>query len=196
MNEKLKIWLDRYEAIGRAQHRYLFLLLLFGAFFLTLDYKFRNDQAFATKSPTIPYLDLDIPVYVVFALGPIILTSLVLGLVGALKAAGPALENLKKIGRGSLPDEAYDRVPNLIDFVVYTKQPPPGWLLRVIRSTYPTAMTAGGVAAVYCAARLVCVDESGSLKWIVLIVSGALWIPMTIGLKQVWTSKMRTAKPK
>src|SRR6266704_3204288 len=102
------------------------------------QYKFRDDQAFATKSPTIPYLDLDIPVYVVFALGPIILTSLVLGLVGALKAAGPALENLKKIGRGSLPDEAYDRVPHLIDFVVYTQEPPPDLLLRVIRSTYPT----------------------------------------------------------
>lgn len=196
MNDKSKIWLDRYEAVGRAQHRYLFLLLLFSAFFIALDYKLRDDPAFSTKSPTIPYLDLDVSVYVVFAFGPIILTLLVLALIGALKAAGSALGNLKKGSAKSLLSEAYDRVPNLIDFIVYTKQPPPRWLLRVILSTYPTAMTAGGALAVYCAVRFALMSESGALKWIVLIASGALWIPMAIGLKQVWSSKMSKATQK
>ena len=110
MNEKeLGAWLKRAEVVGRAQERYLWMLLVSGIFFLALDPLPQG----SVEPPIIPILSLPLRPDTVWAAGPFVLGFLVVAAMGSFYAFNTVIAALKGTDFG----EAIDPAPNALDFV-------------------------------------------------------------------------------
>src|SRR5437773_6382849 len=164
-------WLDRYEAIGRAQHRYMYLLLVLVAFFLVVDGGPGAPAPDSAKPLGIEFLHLDVPRLAVWALGPPVIAFMLLAFLGTFAAARVALKGLEASAPAGLRGDAYDRVPNLIDFAVHTKGDDP-LLVRVVpASSYPCFATAVLLSIAYLAYRVWNLEALGWVRWAAVIVT-------------------------
>ena len=116
-------WLARAQALGKAQSRYLWTLLIVAAFYIALE------AGTTTKSEmTVPLLELDISRQIVLACGPLVLSFLILAAMGSLQAYSEACVNLHQ-GENFDPEQ-YDISPNAIDLAVYTTSRSPRLAVR------------------------------------------------------------------
>ena len=116
-----RLWERRIESLGRAQSRYLWILLVTGLFFWSL----RPSSGLLTATP--PLLPIELDTRVLEAASPSVLFILVMVALGALAAYGVAFDEWMK-GRSDQPQsehekdlqsEALDAVPNALDLTVY-----------------------------------------------------------------------------
>jgi len=186
-------WLDRYEAIGRAQHRYMYLLLVLTAFFLVVDGCLGSSVPDTGNPLRIDFIQLEVSKPIVWALGPPIIAFVLLAFLGTFAAAKAALEGLDASAPPGLSGEAYDRVPNLIDFAVRTsgKDALPTRVLAA--SSYPAFATAVLLFVGLLVYRLFAHPVSSWLRGAVAVVTLLLCVPVVARLGRLWKRKMKSA---
>ena len=141
--EERGFWLRRIEATGKAQARYLWLLLLVGLFFAALRVRVPPAQQI-----TVPVVDLDLDACTVLAAGGPIIAFLILAVMGAIRAWTQALQQV----RGTSPPlnaEPLDTYPNAIDLALYTTDRSPRWLRNLLYFAEPIYLTAAVVEAAW-----------------------------------------------
>src|SRR2546421_9898867 len=107
-------WVRRLEATGRAQARYLWLVLVVGLFYAAL-----RIRGAPLEPISVPVVGLKLDAATVLASGGPILAFLVLAVMGAIRAWTHALEQY----RGAVPAkdaEQLDTHPNALDLAMYT----------------------------------------------------------------------------
>jgi hypothetical protein len=115
-------WERRLDSLGRAQSRYLWILLVTGLFFWSLK------PTAGQLTSTAPLIGIELDTAILEAASSSVLFILVLVAFGALSAYGVAYDEWKKaVGAtpGSAPEEdllaeAADPVPNALDLAVYS----------------------------------------------------------------------------
>ena len=110
-------WEKRYSAIRKIQKRYLFLLLVFGLFFLAIE--IQSNIIGSTSSGLhlkIPVIGLEIEATLVRIMGPVVIFLLLLSILGSIDAANRALDAINI--QDELAKEAYDDQPNLINLAL------------------------------------------------------------------------------
>ena len=105
----------RMQAIGRAQSRYLLLLLVIAAYTLALRFT-------TGGTVSVPFLGLSVLKPIVNAWAVIVLEVVLLALYGTFRAAKQAFDELKKrVGDEGVKLKMYqvDEHPNVADFLGY-----------------------------------------------------------------------------
>jgi hypothetical protein len=120
--------------VGRAQARYLWLLLVAGLFYLALDSQL-SGPADGAGELVVPLVNLTLSAVPVWASGPAVLCILLLATHGSLRAyrTAAAAVGVEAFGLG----EEHDGSPNALDFVVYTTSESPRWARGLLLFTYP-----------------------------------------------------------
>src|SRR5262245_35373029 len=109
------LWLSRYEALGKAQSRYLYVLLIAVIFFLVVNYRTSTDPSFEYKPIGVSALGLDLPPRILLLFGPILILMVLLAVLGSLRAARHAHVELERLLGSCAVSESIDPVPNLVD---------------------------------------------------------------------------------
>jgi len=92
--DKRNAWTARLGVVGRAQARYLWLLLVTGLFYLAVHSRIALGEPGTGDELVIPLVNLTLSAVPVWASGPAVLSTLLLALHGTLRAyktAGKAL---------------------------------------------------------------------------------------------------------
>lgn len=117
MTQTIIPWDKRYSAIRKVQGRYLFLLLLFGLFFLVLQIQSKSNIFLDSDNLlTMPVFGLTIEPKFVTIIGPTVLFLLLLSILGSIDAAERALKAIN-VDDPKLR-EAYDDHPNIINLAL------------------------------------------------------------------------------
>jgi hypothetical protein len=107
----------RFQAVGRAQSRYILLLLLISAY--TLGIHFSTGD---TDTANVAFLGLNVPKPIVNAVAVLVVGVLVIALCGTFPAIRQAFTNLlTRLGNKGIDTEMYfiDQHPNVADFLSY-----------------------------------------------------------------------------
>ena len=168
--QEREFWIRRLEAVGRAQARYLWFLLIAALFYAALYA--RNSPS---SSITVPVVDLDLDTLTVQASGGPILAFLVLVIVGAIRAWTHALEQIRD-AKPAKDAEQLDTQPNAIDLAIYTTDDSPSFVRKVVYFAYPVFLF-GGLAESAFLAYWLWRTPSGPAKTVFLILQLVTWIP-------------------
>jgi hypothetical protein len=132
-------WKDRFQSVGRAQARYLYILLIAGVFFLVLHLNIMTKDDAAVAEQEVPLVGAIVSRVMVWATAPIVLGFTLLGALGTFRAIDVARNKLGPSAKGGEGFERLDVNPTVIDFIVYTKSTCVGWLGLL---TYPVFLLA------------------------------------------------------
>jgi len=169
-------WLARLNALGRAQSRYLWVLLIACLFYAAL--RSAAQALMNAKQPglQVPVVDLTLDPNIVLALGCAVISFLVLAITGSLRAYSNARSHL---GAGSGADykaESFDIHPNAIDLAVYTTKDSPRMLAVLAYFTYPALLAlALGEAAMFEYDLIAGTLSSMGGRWWFVAAGGILW---------------------
>jgi hypothetical protein len=182
-------WLARLQAIGRAQARYLWVLLVAMLFYAALQ-----SQVPAEGSPQaleVPLVHLQLKPEAVAASGPAVLAFLLLVFNGALRAFDNARAELK-LGEGLDSQlEPLDLHPNAIDLAIYTTSLSPPRIARSVYFAYPVFLSMALLEAGWLWYRLL--RSTPTLAtYLFLAIGLLLWLPACWQLTVMWT--LRIAK--
>ena len=140
-------WVGRLQAAGRAQARYLWILLIAGLFYAALFVRFTNPP---TPVPPlrVPFINLELSAPTLIASGPAIIAFLVVVVMGAIRAYSHAQDKLD-ITNVAGAAEPLDVHPNALDFAAYTTERTPKWLATILYFVYPTYLAAALLEAAW-----------------------------------------------
>ena len=166
-------WLGRLNAVGRAQSRYLWILLVAMLFYVGL--RFRVASSPSDTSLTVPLLGVQLSGAVILSSGPTVLSFLVLAILGTMRAYRRAREQLGLSAGADWSGEELDLYPNAIDLALYTTPRSPKIIAAVTHFGYAFFLLVGLVEAAWLGWYLV----NGAAAWYVFaVVLGAmLWLP-------------------
>ena len=136
-------WLRRLDATGRAQARYLWILLLACLFFFSL-----RQSAASSQQISVPVVDLKLNAAAVLGSGGTIIAFIVVASLGAITAWSRALhdyggEQWRQIA------ERLDIHPNALDLAIYTTPESSKAFARVGYFVYPLYLTLALVESVW-----------------------------------------------
>jgi hypothetical protein len=184
-----RLWLERARALGAAQSRYLWFLLVAMVFFAAI-----HPHPVANTSPVtplkVPILDLEIDRWLVLASGPVVLSFLVMAIGGSLRAYRRAIRKLSLGDGADWRDEAVDTHPNAIDLSLYTTPESPKFLATLAYFSYPAFLTAGLVQAACLWSDLL--DWRASIRgWLLFVAAGAvLWLLGAGQVVAMWVKRV------
>jgi len=165
-------WLERLQVVGKAQARYLWVLLVIMIFYAALQQRVR--VGIDETSLKVPIVDLEVSGSVVLGFGPALISFLVLVILGTMRAYTKARGQLG-LGRADWSGEELDTSPNAIDFAFYTTRASPKVVATVLHFPYTAFLLAGLVEAAWLAKRLV--DACAPAPWMFVVAGGVLWLP-------------------
>jgi hypothetical protein len=187
------LWLSRYAALGRAQSRYLYLLLIVVGFFLIVEYRTRNSPGYACTPVGISGLGLELPPATLLLFGPILISMLLLGVLGSLKAVRHAHGQLDRLlnSKNLSVNESVDPVPNLIDMVVYGLDEAPRLALAVGAASYPLVLSGAFAAAVYLTASTLVAVRTSVAHERIAYGGAVLLVPVAWRLLAFWGTRLK-----
>ncbi len=121
-----RYWLERGKAVGDAQKRYLWILLLLMVFFAALQ------LSPAKTSATVPVIGLEISSAVVLSSGVGVLSFVVLALTGTMRA----LKRAEVQALHGHSGEEFDLHPNVIDMALYCAPGSNRFFVHLARAAY------------------------------------------------------------
>ena len=133
-------WLERLQVMGKAQSRYLWILLITMAFYGALQERVYVD----TDPLKMPIVDVEISGSFVLGFGPALISFFVLAITGTMRATRTARAKLN-LGRGDWSGEELDTSPNALDLAFYTTQQSPK-LVATLRTRWRTRSRARSAA--------------------------------------------------
>jgi hypothetical protein len=171
-------WLSRLQTVGKAQGRYLWILLVVMIFYAALHARVASETD--VKPMKVPVVDLELSSGFVLAFGPALISFLVLIVLGTARAYRWARQKLSLGGSGDWSGEEFDTSPNAIDLAFYTT---PRTLetvvgkaiVTVVHFVYPTFLAGALGEAAWLAKSLVGDCAPGGL--VAVAVAALLWIP-------------------
>ncbi len=176
-------WIGRLEATGKAQARFLWLVLIGSLFFAAL--RFRTPQ---TAPIVVPVIKLELDAQTVLAAGGPILAFLVLAVLGAIRAWTRAVDEIRGTST-VIPVEALDSHPNAIDLAFYTTKRSPKFVRTLLHFAYPTFVTGALVEAAWLGSW---VWQARSLpgRVVFLGILVVLWTPAAFIALTMWRDRM------
>jgi hypothetical protein len=190
-NEKdLKEWRERFQAVGRAQARYLYVLLVAGVFYWALHVQVMSARAATPAEQQLPAVGVAVNRDIVWGTAPIVLGCIILACLGTFHALRRASEELGAPARDDAVFESMDRSSTAIDFIVYAKS---GWLSRLGLLSYPVFLSLVYVEAwcLWCSVFGTSVTFFG--RGVSLVVGGGILILCFPRLFGLWLSKCKKA---
>ncbi len=172
MNSPDPRWLERLQVVGKAQARYLWVLLVTMIFYAALQQRARagTDET----SLKVPIVDLEVSGAVVLGFGPALISFLVLVILGTMRAYTRARQQLG-LGHADWSGEELDTSPNAMDFAFYTTRASPKVIAAVLHFPYTAFLLAGLVEAAWIAKRMV--DTCAPARWMFLGAGAVFWLP-------------------
>ena len=182
-DDACSFWIGRLEATGKAQSRFLWLMLIASVFFAAL--RVRTPQA---APIVVPVINLELDARTVLAAGGPILAFLVLTVLGAIRAWTRAVDEIRGTST-VIPVEALDSHPNAIDLAFYTTKRSPILVRKLLYFVYPTFVTGAIVEAAWLGSW---VWQTRSLPGRVLFLSllVVLWTPAALIVLTMWRDRM------
>jgi hypothetical protein len=188
MNEPDRHWLERANAVGATQARYLWALLILILFYAALQVE---NASGGSASVRVPIVGLELSRIVVLASGPGVLSLIVLAIVGSMRALRRGREQALKSHTG----EEFDLHPNVIDLAFYA---PPGSaspFVHLARTVYAVVLSLGLAEGAWLASHLLArheIDGWPASYVVVLEVIGALlWVRAAWLVGGVWIRSIR-----
>jgi hypothetical protein len=141
------LWRERRNAVGQAQVRYLYSLLIVTVFFLALHEQFDALGRFAPDPLTVPYIGATLLATTVWASGATLIGSLALAVLGTAGAVTTADRALAQGIRGPSAEDI-DPDPTALDMAFFATERSP-WVWRAVGYlALPAALTLSLVANV------------------------------------------------
>jgi len=189
------IWVGRMQAVGSAQARYLWFLLVLGIFYWALHAEVSDAASDPGNTLSVPIVDLEISAPAVWASGPGVLSFVVLAVFGALRAYGRAERKLQLDTDLALSGstEPFDLHPNAIDLAVYTSEKSPKWVAALLYFSYPLALTVFVAEAGWLLTDLALSSRYIPSKWAFVLIGALLWVPAVIQLGIFWWKRLKRA---
>jgi hypothetical protein len=183
-------WIARINAVGKAQSRYLWLLLLAMLFFPALRETFATAGAKGTLK--VPIVDLDLDARSVLAAGPLVISAVVLMVLGTIRALKEAMRKFdpQTLAAGEL--ERFDENPTALDLILYTTASTRSWIAGVLFLVFPLLLLLGLSEAAWLWLIMPGAGWGGSawpvLRWATLI----LWLPALWKTLEFFQGRVRT----
>jgi hypothetical protein len=186
-DQEREFWIRRVEATGRAQSRYLWILLVTGLFYAALQ-----SRGTPVQTITVPIVELQLDTLSVLSSGGPIIAFLILVVIGAIRAWSHALEQV----RGTKPAEGVEQLdthPNAIDLAIYTTANSPSFLRNLLYFAYPLFLLAALI-------------ESGLLGWwvmhtpmvpgraLVIAAQALTWLPAAWLVLSMWVGRFKRVR--
>jgi hypothetical protein len=179
-------WLRRLDATGRAQARYLWILLLACLFFFSL----RQSEA-SSQQISVPVLDLKLNAAAVLASGGTIIAFIVVASFGAIAAWSRALQQYGGDDWRQIA-ERLDIHPNALDLAIYSRPESSKAFARIGYFVYPLYLTVALVESVWLQWWL---WNSAALGKIFFSIAWLLiWSRAVFLLVQVWLQRISRLK--
>ena len=179
-------WEKRLDAVGAAQSRYLWILLVAGVFYLSVGLA-KSDEAVP-----MPLLGLELSPTAVWASGPAVLSLLILVVIGSIRATGVARQALHVEDLGN-DAEAFDAAPNAIDLAAYSTEKTPlevQWLLGL---SYPGYLSLFLLQAVW---QLVILWRlAPDQPWVIAVATPSTLLTLWAGFMVLWFWRHRLPRP-
>lgn len=178
-------WLERMQVLGRAQARYLWILLLAGVFFMALHVQVTSGEG--PVEVTAPLLGLDLSAKVVWMTAPGVLSYLILIIMGSLRAYSRARDQagLRELDHSAEP---YDTAPNALDLAAYTTPDSKPWVTHILYFVYPAFLTLFVIEAIVI--EIGVARQGGTLALILLFIGGGLWAIAAGWVAWMWVHRV------
>jgi hypothetical protein len=176
-------WFERVKALGAAQARHLWVLLILMLFYAALHLQTGPDKV----STKVPILDLEISSILVLSSGTSMLSLIVLAIAGSMRAARRAQEQ----GFAGRTGEEFDLHPNLIDLAFYA---PPGSaspFVHLARAVYAIFLSLALVEGVWLGQHMYDGRLPTTYAVIITALGGLLWIRALWLVGEVWRRCVR-----
>ena len=183
-NAEQEEWKERFRAVGKAQGRYLWILLIAGIFYLALDMNISKSNMSSQQS--LPLIGIEVDSFLVWASGSFVLGLIILAALGTFPALTYATSRVNLDGERAF--ERIDTEPTAIDFIVYTKPRAKKWT-NISLITYPFFISLGVLESCWLWIRLAKLKPFSNMQLIFLFLGGVALVfclPRLIGL---WNSK-------
>jgi hypothetical protein len=188
LTEPDRHWLERVDAIGATQGRYLWALLIVMLFYAALQVEAVSGRPASVK---VPIVDLQLSTIVVLSSGPGVLSLIVLAIVGSMRA----LRRGREQGLDSRTGEEFDRHPNVIDLAFYAAPGSASFFAPLPRLVYAVFLSLGLTEGVWLSCHMLArhaVDGWPPSYIVVVEVLGALlWFRAVWLVSGVWSRSIR-----
>ncbi|MBI4589136.1 MAG: hypothetical protein HY725_09885 [Candidatus Rokubacteria bacterium] len=178
-------WRERVKAIGAAQARYLWVLLILMLFYAALQLQTVSPPGKA--SARVPILDLEISSILVLSSATAVLSLVVLALAGSMRA----LRRAREQGLGESTGEEFDLHPNVIDLAFYAPPGSAGLFVHLARSVYALFLTIGLAEGLWLAPYMSHVRLPASYVVAVTLIGTLLLIRAAVLTGRIWERCMR-----
>lgn len=112
-------WKQRLQAVGRAQSRYLYLLLIAGIFFWALHVQVVAKNTTEIADQQLPLIGVTVNRVVVWATAPMVLGLILLATIGTFSGVTRCKNKLRIADKDGQGFEQLDTNPNVIDFIAW-----------------------------------------------------------------------------
>lgn len=139
-----EIWWSRYEAVGRAQGRYLYILVVACVFYGIVWHETVRDQLSTEvhhASVEIPILQFTLESLPLLRTAPLVLGLCLLAVLGSMQACAQAADRLEAL-RPKVLRTAFDKAPNLLDMIMYPGSRPGRTAIALTWMSYPALLVA------------------------------------------------------
>jgi hypothetical protein len=128
-------WRDRLHAVGRAQARYLWFLVIAGLFYWGL--RSGSLQSSPDRGLSLPLVHLELDIGPVREAGAFVISFLAIVVMGAFRAFQTASDTLQIAPIDDARGEATDLDPNFLDLAFYSRPSSCLWIRRLVHFKYP-----------------------------------------------------------
>jgi hypothetical protein len=193
MNATNDHWIERLQTVGRAQARYLWLLLVTGIFYWAVQDQMEAAAPAQLPPLKLPVIDLELSGGVVWATGPAVVAFILLAYLGAVRAYSRATEalGLNIPGDPETVSEPFDTAPNAVDLAAYTTQESWAFVKRAVYFLHPLIITGFLLEAMWLAVRVGGSPQAipGRTAWV--IFGSALCLAASFRVADTWRRRIR-----
>jgi hypothetical protein len=137
----------------------------------------------------VPLMGLELSGAIVLAVGPAVLSFIVLAIVGKTRAYRQARQKLGLSGQPHWSGEELDAYPNAIDLALYTTPQSPKINASVAHVGYAFFLLLALMEAAWLWWRLI---ETQAQAWLMFAAIGAsLWLPAAFLVASLWCRRIR-----
>jgi hypothetical protein len=186
-------WVERLQTVGRAQARYLWLLLIIGIFYWAVQDQMAKALPGSSPVLQVPVVDLQLSASVVLATGPAVLAFVLLAYLGAVRAFSRAAEVLE-LDRPDEPEtesEPLDTSPNAIDLAAYTTSTTWPPITSLLYFVHPFVITAFLVEAIWLTLGVANSEHPIPGRWPWVCAGGILSFAALLRVGDTWRLRLR-----
>ena len=178
-------WKKRIEVVGKAQARYLWVLLIVGLFYWTLQSDINNGASLPEIKT--PIIGVNLSGEILLASGPSVIFLLIIIIYGTFRAFGTAVKKLN-LGPGHI--EPYDLAPNAIDFAAYNPKKDKEFPASLFLLAYPLYLSIFWFEAIILLIDLITLDGQIVGELFFIMLGSILGVFSTIDIYKIYRQRL------